>query len=260
MLVAYPWAVGYLALQRLRNRAWAIPVLLLTLAPACFEQALIGYADVPMAVLLGTGVLLLAIWLRDPDGDRGSLLVACLLLAGAANTKNEGLLFAVLAVLLAFGAVTLARQRRRAVELAIAALGAAALVAPWRIWLALHHVRGEFSLTSGLNPSYLADRGDRAKDAADALANAVFAPGWRWLVIGAVAISLIGAAIPFRRPAALYHLALGMAAFGTLVWIYTIDRAGLAWHLANSADRVVTVIPFIAASAIVHVTAPRPRA
>jgi hypothetical protein len=260
MLVAYPWAVGYLALRRIRNRAWAIPVLLVTLAPACFQQGLTGYADVPMAVLLGTGVLLLAIWLRDPDGDRASLAIACLLLVGAANMKNEGLMFAALALVLALVAVALERQPRRAVELAIAGLGAAVLVAPWRIWLAAHDIRGVFSFTSGLNPGYLADNSDRAQSASNALAQAVFAPGWRWLVIGAVALCLVGMRIRLTQRVALYHLALGIGAFGALVWIYTIDRTDLGWHLANSADRVVTVIPFIAASAIIHLTAPAPRA
>jgi hypothetical protein len=260
VLAAYPWAVGYLALQRLRNRAWAIPVVLLTLAPACFRQGLTGYADLPMAVLLGTGVLLLAIWLRDPDGGRASLAIACLLLVGGANTKNEGLLFAALALMLAFVVVALQRERRRAVELAIAGLGAAVLLAPWRVWLAVHDIRGEFSFASGLDPGFLADHSDRARTASNVLAQAVSVPGWRWLLIGAVAVSLVGMTIPFLRSIALYHLALGIGAFGALVWIYTIDRQDLGWHLANSADRVITVIPFIAASAIVHVTAPAPRA
>jgi hypothetical protein len=256
-LVAYPWAVGYVALGRLRNPVWAIPVVLLTLTPACFEQGLTGYADLPNAVLLGTGVLMLALWLRDPN--RGTLAIACLLLAGAANTKNEGLLFAVLALALAFVIVLASRSRQLVVELALGSLAAVLLIAPWRIWVAAHHIRGEFSFRSGLKPAYLVDRSDRARQATGKLVDALLAPGWRWLVVGSAIIAILSLALRSKRAIALYHLGLGVAAFGALVWIDTIDHTDLTWRLATTADRVITVVPFIATSAIIHLTAPRER-
>jgi hypothetical protein len=166
------------------------------------------------------------------------------------------LVFATLALLVAFAYVVYARSRPRAAELGVASLATFALVAPWRIWTAVHGIKGEFSLSSALDPSYVLDRADRAGPAVSSLSDALFAPGWRWLIIGATILAVASLAMKRNPAIALYHLALGLAAFAALVFINVIDTQDLAWRLALTSDRIVTVIPFIAASAAIHLTGP----
>ena len=74
--------------------AWLLwPSLLLVLVvPRFHERLLAPQADILVDVLVVVAALLLALWLRDRAGWR--LAAAAVLLAGAVNTKREGILFA----------------------------------------------------------------------------------------------------------------------------------------------------------------------
>ena len=66
------------------------PLLLVLVVPRFGERLLAPQADVLLDVLVVVAALLLVLWLRDRDGWR--LAAAAVLLAGAANTKREGIL------------------------------------------------------------------------------------------------------------------------------------------------------------------------
>ena len=76
------------------------PLLLVLVVPRFGERLLAPQADVLVDVLVVVAALLLALWLRDRAGWR--LAAAAVLLAGAVNTKREGILFAAAVLVVAF--------------------------------------------------------------------------------------------------------------------------------------------------------------
>jgi len=114
---------------------WAPIVAAVALAPGVYDQLLTLYADIPLAIFLCIGLLLLGLWLAD-DGTR-HLVLGALFLAVAANTKNEGLMAGAVS-LAALASVVVVRPppgvtRLRAVAPVAAALaGVVAAVLPGR--------------------------------------------------------------------------------------------------------------------------------
>lgn len=250
-LVAFVWAVAYLLRDRVRPLVWAPLLLLAAAAPGVWGQLLTGYADVPMAMFVCLGAIALALWLDGGDGRR--LALAAVMLAAAANTKNEGLMAAV-ALLLVAGAIAFGRGMRvRQLGLAAAVTGAAIL--PWRIWTAAHHIEGDMPVLKGLNPGYLLDRTERVWPSVEAILHEGGDVGrWRYLlplaglVVGAALISGVG-----RRVATFYLASFLLAAAG-FVWSYWISSYPLEWHLQTSAGRVVAVLILIGLAALVHLS------
>jgi len=128
---------GFAALHALlRDRVpwWLLwpGLVAVAVAPAFSGQLLTAYADVPLAVFVAAGLLAAARWLDD--GSPRTLAVATIFFGAAALTKSEGVLFVGAAY------VGLALATHRLGQLAVSACGFAALLAPWWLWLAIHHV------------------------------------------------------------------------------------------------------------------------
>jgi 4-amino-4-deoxy-L-arabinose transferase-like glycosyltransferase len=198
-----------------------------------------------MAFFLGLAVLALAIWIesrRRPD-----LLVAMLLFAGAANTKNEGLVGTV--VVLAAGILVLAahRSRRRSLELLIAAIVMSLLaILPWHVWLLDHNLKGDVPFPGGLSPSYLADHLSRVKPGVLALYDQLINIH---TVAVAIPIALAVIVMRLRRPSrsvlVWFYLVGGLLYFAALVWAYWVNPIQIRFLLATSADRVYVGLAFI---------------
>ena len=92
--------------------AWLLwPSLLLVLVvPRFGERLLVPQADILVDVFVVVAALLLALWLRDRG--RWRLVAAAVLLAGAVNTKREGILFAAAVLAVAFVALPAAETGR----------------------------------------------------------------------------------------------------------------------------------------------------
>jgi hypothetical protein len=150
ILGAAIWTAAYLIARSVRfaidRPVWLAALALLALTPAVVLNVSMGYADITASVLLGVGALSLALWL---DGaELGHLCLAAVLLAAAANGKDEDLT-ATIFVLIAAACVVIVGLRERstsvwlrerALPLAGAALYLAVLVLPWRIWTSAHHL------------------------------------------------------------------------------------------------------------------------
>jgi hypothetical protein len=253
LLVAFVWAGGFLASRISRAAVWA--VLLCGAALFVTDSLLTAYADVPVALFLGTGVLALGLWLEL--GARSDLAVAVLLLGGAAGIKNEGLLGAVAALVVALVVALSRRQRERVCELVPAGLAFAAVaVIPWRLWLSAHGLKGSLPLGKGLDPGFLADRFDRVWPSMGALHDqltnhetvAIFA------AIG-IALAIVRLRGPARSPVAAFYLGTGVLYYLALVWAYWISPLPLRFHLDNSAYRVYLGLGFIALGAILQMGA-----
>lgn len=145
LLMATGWALGRLA----GSLAAIAGVLTVAAMPRGLSRlALLLTADLTLLAFAVPLVLVLALWVRS--GDRMLLACAGVLAAGAASTKAEGMLFA-LAALLGAGLVAGTGKARR--QLAIAAAGVAAAIAPWLLYTRLHGIENSVvngqSLSSG---------------------------------------------------------------------------------------------------------------
>jgi hypothetical protein len=261
LVIGFVWAAAWVASRVARPLVWAPLLLLVPLTPGLYEQVLSGYADVPVAMFLGLGVLLLGVWIdqRDP----WQLWLGALMLAGAAGVKNEGLLGGVAALVCL--TVLLLATRERSGLLRLAAAWAVFLVGvlPWRLWMAANDVTGDLPLDKGLSPSYLADRDDRVWPAVETLQGQLADQGqWLYLLPLGAALAIAGLVVGTRRRAAAFYLATGLTTFGGLVWAYWVSPNDLSWHLSTSADRVVASVVLVATAASLHLggaLAPQPR-
>jgi hypothetical protein len=147
LLMATGWALGRLA----GSFAAIAGVLTVAAMPRGLSRlALLLTADLTLLAFAVPLVLVLSLWVRS--GDRMLLACAGVLAAGAASTKAEGLLF-VLAALLGAGLVLGTGNARR--QLAIAAAGVAAAIAPWLLYTRLHGIENGVVNGQNLSPGNL---------------------------------------------------------------------------------------------------------
>jgi hypothetical protein len=256
LFVAFLWASAYVASRVARPVIWAPLIGLLAVTPAISNQLMTMYADIPMGLFLMVGVLLLGLWITDRR--RRDLALSMILLAAAASTKNEGLTAAAstlaVALILAFAAPTRGLTRRRAlVPLGVAIAGFTVMIAPWRLWLAAHHITGDMPVGRGLEPSFLLDHTSRIQPTVNAFFSEVTnQSNWYYLLPMALALVVAGLATRgLRRIAAFYGLAT-LGAFIMVLWGYVINPNELGWLIATSANRTVDGPMLIAVAGTFH--------
>jgi hypothetical protein len=223
----------------------AATLLAILTAPAFFGQLGTNYADIPLATFVALGVTAAAVWLVADDP--AALRLAALFLAAAALAKNEGEMF----TLALFVAAAVFAGRSRLKPLGLAAVALALADAPWRVWIAAHHVKvAEYSLTDLFDPRYLSDHADRVGPSAHELLRQIFgSSSWSYLV--PLALLGIGGAAATRRVRLAAFAALWLVlAFAGLVTIYWISNNPIAYHLYNSANRTIDTL-IVGAAALV---------
>jgi hypothetical protein len=251
LLVAFPWAFGYLASRAGRAVIWAPIALGAVTAPAVLTTMIGGLADVPVLIFTACGVLALGLWIDRRD--RADLAMATILLAGAASIKNEGLVAAIVA--LGVAAIVLAsdRPRRSLRDLGIAAGCFLLAILPWQAWAAHSHVPKDVRLGDALNPAYMADHADRIWPAVGALHDQLLDES-RWSYFVPLAIVTAVVALVARRAsrAATFYLGTGVGIFAALVFVYWASSYPLAWYLSSSAYRVVGGSAAVSMAALIH--------
>jgi hypothetical protein len=250
LLVGFVGALAFVSAAVSRVWAWAACALLVVFAPFVYGALGTAYADVPMGLFLGLGVLLLARWTTSPSRSR-DLALACVFLAAAASTKNDALPVVLGALVVA--SVVVARERRFALlrPLAVGVAGVVVALAPWRIWTGVNGVHGDLPLGRGLHPGYLLERADRIPATVWALIKEIPRQGG-WLVPAAVVLVIAALASGVARRAAVFYAVTAVVAFGSVVWSFMISRASLHWQISTAASRVVLGVVFIAIAAIAH--------
>ena len=213
-----------------------VSVLALALAPAVFDQLLTAYADLPLALVFGVGVAAIGRW--TITNERWSLAIASLCFGGAIMTKNEGSLV-VLAVFL--GLLVVARGRWRA--LAVAAAVDVALVVPWRIYVAVHHLHDiNYSFLNSFDYGHIHGRAGVGPIAFRTLGNQMVDPGqWGLLVPIAAAIVLI-ALVTGPRTLPVFAVVWTLVSWLGLSWIYVISHYEYSYYLDSTKERVVASI------------------
>jgi hypothetical protein len=253
LLIAFIWAAAYVVhvYGRVRPIVWAPVLLLVATAPAIWQQSS-GDADLPMAMFACIGVVASGIWLRT--GDKRALALGAVMLAAAANTKNEGTA-TVMGAIITLGVIVLARKLDRRAFAFAAGYVVVFGVLPWRLWLSHQGIKGDVPVGKSLNPGYLIERFDRVWPTVKAIALQLADQG-RWAYIVPLAAVFIVAALVSnlgRRIAAFYLgvFALSWAGFVATYWISANE---LSWYLETSVSRIVTVLVLICAAAVLHLS------
>jgi hypothetical protein len=219
-------------------------------------QALQGLADLPVAGFLGIGALAVGQWLED--GRPSDLALGCVMLAGAAGTKNEGAVGALIVLVVAVAVHLPSRDWRRA-GVAAGALVAVAVVAvlPWRLWLASHNVESTTPLGQGLSPSFLISHADRAWPSFNSVYGVLVGGDPAQLVMPFALALLVVRWRQMPRVTAFY-LAAGVLYLLSLVWAYWVSPLPLSFVVATSVTRIYFGVMFLAVAAILQLAGRAP--
>ncbi|MDQ5821322.1 MAG: hypothetical protein M3540_07780 [Actinomycetota bacterium] len=224
----------------------SVPLLLATLvtlaivsATATIEQLSTALADVPLAFFVALGVVGLARWLDT--GDTPALGCAALFLGAATLTKSEGTLFALAAALALLGTLA-ATDRARLGRAVLALLAVAAILAPWRLYVAAHQLPlAEYRLGDAVSPGYLSGHADRVGPAASGLLERLADERFGFL-LAIILLGLAAALLSRRYWLAAFAGAWLALSFLGLLLIYWISDLPVDLALVWSGDRTVTSI------------------
>jgi hypothetical protein len=227
--LAWLWTAGGVALVNLIARRWGSGLLFLLpwlCAPPVIYWAVAGYADVPMALLLLAGTVVLL----NSSRTRAAA-VAGVLLAGCALMKNEGLPLAVVAA----GSVLLFSPHKAIPAKALGLTVAAAM--PWLLFTRVRGIPSDMVTAATLQPTRVLQLMPRLWPIAKAWASQ-FASlrAWALLVAGAVVAALVG-----WRPRRDLLVAF-LISVALLTGIYVITPYNVSQQLVVSIDRV-TIAP-----------------
>jgi hypothetical protein len=253
---SFIWTIAWLLAPGRRTITWLPALGALAIAGGTFSSIVLGNADVTVASLVAAGLLCVALWLES--GRTPYVLLAGVLLGAAANTKNEGLAAAVVAVAVA-GLVGFVVWRRRGLYAWAGSFGIALVgLLPWPLWVSDHGLRSRdiIPLRQSLDVGFLADRADRLNLGAKAvLGELVRQDQWHlfvplFLVLAAICLYVrVG-----PRQIALYGLNFA-GAVAALCWVYWNSAYGdVTQHIHDSVDRVVSIAVFVCAVAVAHLT------
>jgi hypothetical protein len=235
--LAFGFLLSFVVLLRDRVPAFVLGLSALALLAAepVLKQLSTNLADVPLALFVALGLVGLARWLQT--AERWPLVAGALFLGAGTLTKSEGAFFA-LAAFLALLPVAWRRWR----ELGLAALAVAAILLPWRVFVAAHRLPlVEYRFRNAFSPAYLSDHSDRVGPAARGLLDEIFSLDWGLLVPLFVA-ALVTAALARRYRLVAFAALWAVLSFLGLLLIYWISVIPIELALVWSADRTIVTI------------------
>jgi hypothetical protein len=265
LLVAVAWTAAYLLWWRCRRpvieQLGMASLVLLFTTPFVLDSISTGYADITGSMLLGLGAMTLALWLDDAHS--GHLWLGTLLLATAANTKDEDAVGAAL-VFLALGVALAVRVDRIRLRPWLAGAAVfAALVAPWRIWTAAHGLSDSVQppLPHALNPTFIASRLTELNQVAQSMASNVL-QYWTWPASIFLAVCVLALLSEATRRLAVFYLLSFAVIIASLLWLYATTPVDLAFLILTSVSRTVDVFmmltPFASAHLLTKLLSTRP--
>jgi hypothetical protein len=213
------------------------------------------FADVPLAAFAVALLLVLAMWIVHGDGRM--LVVGAALAAGTAAVKDEGVVFALAALLAALAVPAQVRHARRQVVFALATMIASML--PWLVWTRVHGIESDLVNGQTMNPHHLRQVAGYSGLVVRLIVRYWPGYGW-WGIAGGMLAVVLAATVPrLRRLAAYVCLAWFIAVAG--MWAQYVISAGrhqdlvpiaaeLRGHFASSATRVLIVPSIIASLAV----------
>jgi hypothetical protein len=244
-MAAFAWTVGWaLASGGRRVLGWLPFVVVLPMLSPVVDNIALGNVDTLVAGFSASGALLIALWLED--GRAGRAVIGGVLLGGAALTKNEGLIAALIVMVVALVVILARREkvpwRERFGPWLVAAGVVAFAIVPWQIWMAVHDIsnRDVPGLGTTLSWSYLSDRTDRLDLAFHRLLTVVGNQGvYLWVAPAFLALTIAAIAVGRgrMRSIAAFYLASVLLFFASLLWVFWTGVLDIQFHLDTAADR-----------------------
>ena len=239
LAAAFSFALLDLLAPRVPLLLAGLVTLAIVSAAGTIEQLSSALADVPLAFFVALGVVALTRWLDS--GETPVLACAALFLGAAALTKSEGTLFALAAAVALLGTLAV-WDRARLARAGLAMLAVLAILVPWRVFIAAHHLPNpEYSLGNAANPGYLSDHAGRVGPAASGLADRIASGRFGFLLV-LILLGLAAALLSRRYREVAFAGAWLALSFLGLVLIYWISNVPVQLTLVWSGDRTVTSI------------------
>lgn len=254
LLVGFAWATLYLGWRRGSLLDWLPLVMAATIAPAVYGQLLFAYADIPMALFLALGVLLLGEWFTTRDSRL--LALAVLFLCRVCKHEERG-----------------PDGSRRSACGGGPRDGSRFPLRSARPWARRRRLHGRNPPVADLGrgsrdprrhpgrerPQPLPPRADRAERVWPSVKalhmQLIDQANWLYVVPVGAALALTCVLISDRSLSAGFYLASGALAFAALIWAYWISpNEPLSFYLGTSASRVVDAVAAIAFAALLQLT------
>lgn len=230
----------YFAIRRFASRTYSLVfTFLLASIPQFNAYAANAYQELPLAFYYLVSAVFLFIWIDDKDNLR-ALSVSAVMVALAAWTKNEGLLYCVINTILVLGSSVLVHKgaSRKSVYASVLYMGIIALiVAPW-IWIKHTYgiVNDEINLAN-LNPVYLVKQLPKLGPIFYELQKQLFGPKkWNILWIVVIAVSIFNFRKLFSGVQKYVSISLVLAFCGYIIF-YMISYVDVVFFASKTWSR-----------------------
>jgi len=230
-----------------------VPAAALAFGTKSHESATNGYADMTVSTFVGAGALAMGLWVRD--GAARYAVLGGVLLAGGANTKNEGLLGAAAVLGVAFAFVLAQRWRGWRTWLVAAAITGIGSV-PWMLWRSSKDIPSENQTPLGESFGRLFDELPRVpKSFTGIFDNFADSGAWSYLVPCFLVLAVVCLIRGVARREAAFYLGAAVAMTLGLVYIYTTGTLPIDYWLHSSVNRTVSSIVYVCAVGVMHLVA-----
>ena len=213
---------------------------LLLWMPAARDQALSAYADVPLACLFVSAVLLLA---------TEQIALGTVFAAAALATKRDAVAFLAVLYAVGFAALLVRRERARLRAWSISALCVVASAVPWRVFDATHDLHDR-----DVKPSL--SNADQVDFVVGRMAHLIVERAYLWALPLAAVAAVVMLVRGRDRQLALGALALGAGLLAALVVVYVSGTTGVRYLVRSTAQRTL-ITPALLAAALLPLLATR---
>jgi hypothetical protein len=204
---------------------------LLLWMPAARDQSLSAYADVPLACLFVSAVLLLG-------SERVAL--GSVFAAAALATKRDAIAFCAVLYALGFVALFVRRERERIPALFVSALCVALSAVPWRVFDAVHGLRD-----GDVAPSF--SRADDLPFVFGRFGHLIVERAYLWAIPLAAAAAVAMLVRGRDRQLALGVVALDAGLFAALAFVYLSGTTGVRYLVRSTGERTLMTPTLLAA-------------
>lgn len=255
LMGALVWTMGWLVAALGRRWPWAFVLATIAASGVIITNITLGDADAVMAAYVGCSVLCFGIWLER--GHPAHALLGAVLLAGAANVKNEGLVFGVAMAVALVTAAAVGVRPGRWRDLAAAAAIVFASVLPWQLWVlgndaAERATQSPWQVAGDLG--FLFDRmnylGRGVEQIVLQLTNTA---EWNFLFPIFIILGVALVAFGRDRTVAAFYLGAAFLGFLSVAYVYWVTPfADLGGFEERTGPRIVLGIVFIVSAGLAH--------
>jgi hypothetical protein len=249
------WTLAWLLAPLGPRWPWTVVLATLALSGLVSGNITLGDADLLMAALVGCATLAFGIWLQ-----RGGLryaLLGGLLLAAAANVKNEGLVFGTAVGVALVAAAAFGSRPGRWRDLVVAAGLVAVSVLPWQIWVggndaATRNTPSPWQVID--DPSYLTDRLDNLwRGLGQVITQLMNTAEWNALAPAFLVCAVTMVVVGRERTVAAFYLLAGFLAYLSVAYVYWVTPIqDIGGFEQRSGARIALGVVFVAGVGLAH--------